>query len=606
MKKYLLVSLTVLFAAAFLWADDAVVQLPEPKVDIEGKGTVEWGIDFGVGKGGTAKDRKVQHGFKNSASWKVKFPLIKKGDIKSSKADVPVYGEVILKDVELNIQSKHDKDDKKFVFDGKVDKLEAKFVFYGAYLTVHGAPSFKTNFADLWKPIENEDFDADSHGFKFEPGFKGAGFKLGYANKSLMDLDLGLKFGSNGAWDAEDKDERDFIENKYVGDADVKVPEGQIWFRYGSNAAYLEKITVPKFSYYAAFKANTKDAEHSKYGIGFDFAMKPLGDMLGFKFGVNSTFGAAKTHTDKSGKEIIGYGEDATGAHDAESVAFSFGAEVTSKPIDGLSLKLGFDGGSKFALASRDYPAGHPLNRVTFANTNKKPGFAWDLLFSTTYKWVGGGVYVASAGTPYHGKNFSGGDDPSKWSDNTADMGVYLKFETKGSKKDDGKLEDSYLVEGLDAGVYLALYRLLTRPLDDTATIRNILLYAPPGPQKPFGLIGNMKGYTQLPMLLKVWASYKANLTDSMWIKPFVNVWAETNHVKRNDGKAPEKPYVGVAYDLGVTYSPVEKVEITAKWAHGKIDNNKYAGGTKGMVIKENANYNNHNGTFTLGVTVKY
>lgn len=598
MKKYLLVSLTVLFAAAFLWADDAVVQLPEPKVDIEGKGTVEWGIDFGK-KTGSAKDRKVQHGFKNSASWKVKFPLIKKGDIKSSKADVPVYGEVILKDVELNIQSKHDKDDKKFGFDGKVDKLEAKFVFYGAYLTVHGAPSFKTNFADLWKPIENEDFDADSHGFKFEPGFKGAGFKLGYANKSLMDLDLGLKFGSNGAWDAEDKDERDFIENKYVGDADVKVPEGQIWFRYGSNIAYLEKTTVPKFSYYAAFKANTKDAEHSKYGIGFDFAMKPLGDMLGFKFGVNSTFGAAKTYTDNSGNNIDGYSKDGTGDHYSESVAFSLGAEVTSKPIDGLSLKLGFDGGSKFEMAGE----GPGLK-----NSDKKPGFAWDLLFSTTYKWVGGGVYVASAGTPYHGKNFSGGDDPSKWSDNTADMGVYLKFETKGSKKDDGKLEDSYLVEGLDAGVYLALYRLLSRPLDDTPFNRLVLLSDPDGigPLQPLGLIGNMKGYTQLPMLLKVWASYKANLTDSMWIKPFVNVWAETNHVAVSNTTKIEKPYVGVAYDLGVTYSPVEKVEIAAKWAHGKIDKNKYAGGTKGMVIKQNANYNNHNGTFTLGVTVKY
>lgn len=582
MKKYLLVSLTVLFAAAFLWADDAVVQLPEPKVDIEGKGTVEWGIDFGSGTG-SAEKRSQQHGFKNSASWKVKFPLIKKGDIKSSKADVPVYGEVVLKDVELNIQSKYKKDgdDKKFGFDGKVDNLKAKFVFYGAYLTVYGAPSFKTNYADLWEPIEKEDFDADSHGFKFEPGFKGAGFKLGYANKSLMDLDLGLKFGSNGAWDTEYKYESDFIESKYI-DKSTDVPAEQVWISYQSGRVYKKgtsNATAPS-GYYAVFKDKNVLPYHSKYGIGFDFAMKPLGDMLGFKLGVNSTFDIARDKSNNPADFNKGY-NTGVGSHTSDSVAFSLGAEVTSKPIDGLSLKLGFDGGSKFALNSKTYTGPLALLNGQLGNKDAKPGFAWDLLFNTTYKWVGGGVYVASAGTAYEGFNFSG-DDFAKMTDRTADMAVFLKFETKGDKKDDGKLEDSYLVEGLDAGAYLGMYRIFSKSFKDSKT--------------------------KLPMLFKLWVSYKANLTDSMWIKPFADVWAETNHwgdTTSSTGTTKD-PYVGVAYDLGVTYSPVEKVEITAKWAHGKIDKNKYAGGTKGMVIKQNANYNNHNGTFTLGVTVKY
>lgn len=579
MKKYLLVSLTVLFAAAFLWADDAVVQLPEPKVDIEGKGTVEWGIDFGK-KTGSAKDRGVQHGFKNSASWKVKFPLIKKGDIKSSKADVPVYGEVILKDVELNIQSVHDKDDKKFVFDGKVDKLEAKFVFYGAYLTVHGAPSFKTNFADLWKPLKEDDFDNDKdHGFKFEPGFDGAGFKLGYANKNLMDLDLGLKFGSNGAWDAKEKKSDSSYTGKFkivtLTEAAypvnhpqaVKVGKEEVWVSTATGLEYFAgaHITIP--GRYDIFNDKPKsDAIHSKYGIGFDFSMKPLDKMLGIAFKVNSTFGTAKKHGSDEGYR------NGIGNHLGDKVVVNFGTEITSEPVNALKFKLGFDGGYAF--------------EGKYDDQGKRPAsFAWDLLFNTEYKWVSGGVYVASVGTPYQGRNAQA-TEASKVL--TADMAVYLKFETKGSKKDDGKLEDSYLVEGLDAGVYLGMFRLLSK--------------APK----------NAK--TQVPMVMKFWGSYKANLGDSMWIKPFATIWGETNHWADPTSLtgATKKPYVGVAYDLGVTYSPVEKVEITAKWAHGKLTNNVYAAGVNQnrddemSMIKQAANHYNHNGTFTLGVTVKY
>ena len=61
MKKYLLVSLTALFAVAFLWAQDAATA--EPKVDIEADATVSWGVDLGSGK-----TIKAKHGFNNEAS----------------------------------------------------------------------------------------------------------------------------------------------------------------------------------------------------------------------------------------------------------------------------------------------------------------------------------------------------------------------------------------------------------------------------------------------------------------------------------------------------------------------------------------------------------
>ena len=212
MKKYLFICLA-LMSAALIWAEEPTFE--EPRLDFEGDATVSWGIDLGSGTGGAAA-RYQTHGFKNEMSWKVKFPIIKKGDKTSGrKEDAKVYGELTLKDIELAVESKHDAKD--FKPTGKVDKLEAKFVFFGAYLQVYNAPSFKTNYADLWKPIKNDDFkDAwDKQGYKFEPGFGGFGTKIGYKYDALG-LDVGLKVGSNNSWNPSKR----------------KVPDGK--YLYGS------------------------------------------------------------------------------------------------------------------------------------------------------------------------------------------------------------------------------------------------------------------------------------------------------------------------------------------------------------------------------------
>ncbi|MGP1529331.1 MAG: major outer sheath protein Msp [Treponema sp.] len=485
MKKCLLVSFTALFVAAALAADPAT--LVEPKIDVEAEATVTWGIDLGAGTNGKFADR-VKHGFKNEASWKVTFPIIKKGDLTSSKTDVPVYGEIILKDVELALKSVHDKNDKKFDLSGKVDKIEGKVVFYGAYLTVYNKPSFKTNYANLWKPLERTR-SYDEKPFEFKPGFDGFGTKIGYANKDLLDLDVGVKLGSNGDWEA-------------------------------------------------------KDATHSKYGVGFDFAMKPLGDLLGVKFNANSTLAKVKD-----------YKNGATAGYNGDSMALNVGAELLSKPIDGLSVKLGFDGaGTKF-------------------KNGRGESFAWDGLFNTTFKWISAGVYLASDGTPYQGTNAAG--------KNTMDMGAYVKFETDDEKDEKtGKLKPSYLMDGLEAGVYLGAHRLLSH---------------------------NATGMT-MPMLGKVWGAYKLMLGDSFWIKPFADYWVESNHTEGLNGAKLSTSYFGMAYDLGLAYSPAEKVEITATWEQGKTAKNKYPGKLlkNDYVIETPFNYANHNGTFTLACKVEY
>jgi len=485
MKKCLLVSFTALFVAAALAAGPAT--LVEPKIDVEADATLTWGIDLGAGTKGNFEDR-AKHGFKNEASWKVSFPIIKKGDLTSSKKDdVPVYGEIILKDVQLALRSAHDKNDKKFDFNGSVDKLEGKVVFYGAYLTVYNKPSFKTNYANLWKPLANDRSFSDKD-FKFDPGFEGFGTKIGYANKDLLDLDVGIKVGSNGNWES-------------------------------------------------------KDDVHSKYGVGFDFAMKPLGNLLGVKFNANSTLVKVKDY--KTG---------ITAGYNGDSMALDVGAELLSKPFDGMEVKLGFDGaGTKFKNASGE-------------------SFAWDGLFNTTFRWISAGVYVSSDGTPYQGTNAAG--------KNIMDMGAYAKLQIDSGKDKSGKLKPSYLVDGLDAGVYFAAYRLLSHP----AT-----------------------GMT-LPMVGKVWGSYKVMLGDSFWIKPFANYWVESNHTKVSNGATISGSYFGMAYNAGITCSPAEKVEFTAKWAQGKTNKNKYPGKLlkNDYVIETPFNYANHNGTFTLACKVKY
>lgn len=501
MKKYLLVTLTILFAATFVWAADATTA--ESAIDIEADATLSWGVDFG-----SSSDSTPRHGFNNEASWTVKFPIYKKADRTSTKSNVPVYGEVSLTEVKLNIVSE-DGDKKKFIVDGKVKGLKAKLVFYGAYLTVHDKPDFSANYAQIWEPLEKDD-DYDEKPFTFKGKFDGYGTKLGYANKDLMDLDVGLKFGSNGNWETGP----DKLEINYtVAPSDVhnlapvppappaKVPADKIWVSKVDGKKYYEDEEPAPGEYWEYGVKPVDPAKHGIYGIGFDFSMKPLDKMLAVALTVNSVL---HKNYDKNPN-------------------VNFGAKVTSEPIDGLAFKAAFDGMYVFDKS-----------------------FDWDTLFTAQYKWVGAGVYVGSEGT------FIGKGTP----DNMVDMAVFAQFETKGEKED-----ATNLVEGLDAGVYVGMYRLIRGANDN-----------------------------KFPLFTKVWGAYKININDSMWIKPFADLWLET---KGKDVK--------LAYDLGVVFSPVEKVEVQAKWNQGTTDKNKYE-----TVIDKSALNGDHYGTFVLSLTVKY
>ena len=519
MKKYLLVSLTILFAAAFVWAaDDAATA--DQNIAIEADATVSWGIDLG------SKTESYKHGFNNEASWKVKFPIYKKADRTSTRGNVPVYGEVVLEGAELSLLSErkesNEKNDKvPFTVDGKVKGLKAKLVFYDVYLSAFSKPNFSANYAEIWKPIDNDD-DYEPKDYRYKPAFEGFGTKLGYANKDLLGLDVGLKFGSDGNWKSEaGKAQVNYEKYKGTADkfADTPVPDGEVWINVTTRKEYFGdangKTKVP-YGHYSMYETKAGDsAQYSKYAIGFDLSIKPLDKMLELALTVNSTL--------------------SPGYKDAN---VNFGVEAKSAPVDGLELKAGFDGGYAFATTTKE--------------------FDWDTVFTAQYKWVGAGVYVGSKGTVIGGYNAD-----TKTRGKTVDLAVFAKFETKADKDD-----ATNLVEGLDAGVYVGMYQLLAK------------LKATP---------------KEFPFFAKVWGAYTININDSMSIKPFANVWLETPHTQK----------VGLAYDVGVTYSPAEKVEVTAKWSQGKIQENKH-GVNDVKIIEKSATGGEHYGAFVLSLKVSY
>lgn len=507
MKKYLSVSLALLFAAAFVWADEAK-EAENLKMDVDAKATLEWGFDRGSG------NEKAKHGFNNKAEVKVKVPIIKKGK-KTSKGDSDVSAEFEIGELELNLLNEA-KDDgpgdpsNKRDFDGNIKKINAKFNFYGAYLTVYDKPSFKTNYASIWEPINKNDDYKES--YKYEPGFDGFGTKLGYKNKELFGLDVGVKFGS------------------------ITNMKGELTSTSKSIKKEAGKLD----------KEETKadKSSHHNYGIGFDAAMEPVKDLLALKLGVNAMLDKAM------------YYKVGAGAHtDGEAMGIGFGAEITSKPVKDLELKFGFDGGT----AAKN-------------KKGEKVAFAWDTSFTAKYKWVAGGIYVASTGTPFEGAIWK--SNGSSYTP-TADIGVFAKFETKGEKPEDA----NYLVKGLEAGAYLGVYNLLsTAP----KAVRD-------------------KGQVY-PMLMKLWAGYKQDVGPGMWIKPYAEVWGETNNKTYKDGTTDQKLYFGIMYKAGLAFQPAEKVELDAFWQQGKKDDKMYL---PGQVITA-AQHKGHKGMFKFAVTVKY
>lgn len=238
-------------------------------------------------------------------------------------------------------------------------------------------------------------------------------------------------------------------------------------------------------------------------------------------------------------------------------------------------------------------------------------GFAWDLGLGLSYKWVDVALYGTSKGTALHGWN------DAKDIPDTDNLAFHLGFSTTSGNK------NTQLLEGLSAHAGLNFYDLLVKKasnVEDENIIRSQLIaYNAQIDDKSIDYASLQEdlsswGIRQLPVGLNFGASYKYSITDSMWIKPYFEFYGETNHIgvhksiySKNPKAVPIKPYFGVAYELGATFSPVEKVEIDLNWKHGKLSPNNYEGGVGGGYMIE-APVNNHmnNGRFVMSLKVIY
>ncbi|UTD06208.1 MSP porin [Treponema denticola] len=547
--------------------------------------TVNWGIDLGSGSKATP-----QHGFENKFAAKVVVPLYM--DKLNSKTEGDVHMNF---DIDLNLAYRFygaksnstspyvpwKSDAELALWRKTLSGMSASVHFFGGYMNILGRPDFSTNFAKIWTAITD---DGSEERPETSGDITGFGTKLGYKNDDLagtgLKFDAGLKFGSNGSWKAKGKDAvpgkkihkkvtfakgyklkaddvakqvyksiKKVIDGNFVWEMDeasgVKSLGGTAghettWVAgYEITAADAEKVFFEKDATFDGAEP-AKDPAANKYAIGFDLSLG-YDKWVTFDFGINATFDPIKDFGEAG---VDSYDGKSPSPSNVEKAYIGTGFKLGSKPVEGLALNFGMD---------------------TLMNVGKDSKPAFDIVFDASYKWVKAGVYYGNELSNYAGKDKNGKA--------IGDMAAMLAF----SSKDSG---DTNFLEGLAFGVDFRLNHMLTAISD-----------------------ADKKNSKILPMGLKSWVSYKRNITDSMWIKPYTTVWAESNHTSYADGTVSSKNYFGVVYEVGTTFSPMEKVEIDAKWSHGKTEDNKYEG--PGM-IKTPANYKNHNGTFVIGVKVKY
>lgn len=549
--------------------------------------TVNWGIDLGSGSKATP-----QHGFENKFAAKVVVPLYM--DKLNSKTEGDVHMNF---DIDLNLAYRFygtksnstspyvpwSSDAELALWRKTLSGMSASVHFFGGYMNILGRPDFSTNFAKIWTAITDDGSEARPETSGDITGF---GTKLGYKNDDLagtgLKFDAGLKFGSNGSWKAKGKENAETSAKKdykkvalVLGNTPVAgakyypyntavvgvntdgsfvlkdpLPPVQVFTGAGGTVAAVEAGDYLMVTETPAKPKSTEPPFANKYAIGFDLSLG-YDKWVTFDFGINATFDPIK---DFGAAGVDPYVEDGKTPSNVKKAYIGTGFKLGSKPVDGLALNFGMD---------------------TLMNVGNDSKPAFDIVFDASYKWVKAGVYYGNELS-----NYAGTDKNGKA---IGDMAAMLAF----SSKDSG---DTNFLEGLAFGVDFRLNHMLTAISD-----------------------ADKKNSVIMPMGLKSWVSYKRNLTDSMWIKPYTAVWAESNHASYADGTSSSKNYFGVVYEVGTTFSPMEKVEIDAKWSHGATEDNWYEGykqqdkkGKLHSMIKTPANYKNHNGTFVIGVKVKY
>ncbi|XTB05640.1 MSP porin [Treponema denticola] len=522
---------------------------------VTAKASVNWGIDFGAGK-----NAKAQHGFENLLDAKVVIPLYMgtlnsktEGDVRMN-FDLGVNLAYRFYDQLSNSASPHvawDSDAEFKLWRKTLSDMSASIHFFGGYMNVYGRPDFSTNYAQIWSPIRD---NGVAWGPETSGDITGFGTKLGYASDDLagtgLKFDAGLKFGSNGSWKAKGTtSEKKEIVTLAVGDT---VDAAAKYYKFDPSLFTLSadgnlvinlKGKTP-FTFAGATVAAGEAGQYVKVtttatGSAANKYAFGLDLSLGYDKWVTLDFGINATFDNVKDFGKAGVHEDVAAGSNPDKPYLGMGFKLGSKPVDGLALTLAMD---------------------ALMNVGTDSKVAFDLRFDASYKWVALGAYFGNDLSAYAGKD--------KNNKAIGDMAAMIAFKSAASG-------DTNFVEGLAFGVDFRLNHLLSAvPTGDKST---------------------------LPMGISAWVNYKYALTDSMWVKPYANFWGETNR-KSIDASKTDK-FFGVAYKVGATFSPAEKIEIDTYWSQGKLSWNKYEG-TEGMISAPA--FDAHNGTFVIGVKVIY
>lgn len=519
---------------------------------VTAKASVNWGIDFGAGK-----NAKAQHGFENLLDAKVVIPLYMgtlnsktEGDVRMN-FDLGVNLAYRFYDQLSNSASPHlawDSDAEFKLWRKTLSDMSASIHFFGGYMNVYGRPDFSTNYAQIWSPIRD---NGVAWGPETSGDITGFGTKLGYASDDLagtgLKFDAGLKFGSNGSWKAKGTtSEKKEIVTLAAGDT---VDAAAKYYKFdpslftlsadGNLVINLKGKTPSTFTGAGGEAGQYVKVTTTATGSAANKYAFGLDLSLGYDKWVTLDFGINATFDNVKDFGKAGVHEDVAAGSNPDKPYLGMGFKLGSKPVDGLALTLAMDA-------------------LTNVGTDSKVAF--DLRFDASYKWVALGAYFGNDLSAYAGKD--------KNNKAIGDMAAMIAFKSAASG-------DTNFVEGLAFGVDFRLNHLLSAiPTGDKST---------------------------LPMGISAWVNYKYALTDSMWVKPYANFWGETNR-KSIDASKTDK-FFGVAYKVGATFSPAEKIEIDTYWSQGKLSWNKYEG-TEGMISAPA--FDAHNGTFVIGVKVIY
>ena len=426
--------------------------------------------------------------------------------------------------------------------------MSASIHFFGGYMNVYGRPDFSTNYAQIWSPIRD---NGVAWGPETSGDITGFGTKLGYASDDLagtgLKFDAGLKFGSNGSWKAKGTtSEKKEIVTLAAGDT---VDAAAKYYKFdpslftlsadGNLVINLKGKTPFTFAGAASEAGQYVKVTTTATGSAANKYAFGLDLSLGYDKWVTLDFGINATFDNVKDFGKAGVHEDVAAGSNPDKPYLGMGFKLGSKPVDGLALTLAMD---------------------ALMNVGTDSKVAFDLRFDASYKWVALGAYFGNDLSAYAGKD--------KNNKAIGDMAAMIAFKSAASG-------DTNFVEGLAFGVDFRLNHLLSAvPTGDKST---------------------------LPMGISAWVNYKYALTDSMWVKPYANFWGETNR-KSIDASKTDK-FFGVAYKVGATFSPAEKIEIDTYWSQGKLSWNKYEG-TEGMISAPA--FDAHNGTFVIGVKVIY